>query len=498
VEDIRKALAVSIGSRGFAALLGLVALPLYLQFLGVEAYGVIGLFASLQVLVAFMDLGLGLTLTRELAAVGRARHELERGRVVAISFELAYLGLAALIAGMFAAAAPVVALRWVNLEALTAQEVSLSLQLGGVSLACQWPANLYAAGLAGLHRQTALAVSSSALACVRIALGLSALWFVPTLESFFTAQVAASLLQSAVLRVQLWRALALPGHRPKPAMEVLRQSRGFAGSMMIITITSIVLTQMDKLILSHLLQLPDFGVYAVASSLASGLYILITPVFLVVYPRLSAAWSSGDLGELSRLYHASSQFMAMVVLPLALVMVWFPSQSLFVLTGNQALSDQGAAILAFLAMGSALNGLMNMPYALQLASGWTALTIRTNLLAVAVLAPLTWWFAARYGAVGGSFAWLALNLGYFLLTPLLMHQRLLAGEKLRWYAEGIFLAAGPCVLVVALAWVLHQPVASRAGTCAQLALYWLLATAVTLACLPRVRGQARALLAAYR
>ncbi len=64
MEGIRRALVISILSRGWAAALTLLAVPLYLRFIGVEAYGVVGLFTSFSILVGFLDLGLGATLTR--------------------------------------------------------------------------------------------------------------------------------------------------------------------------------------------------------------------------------------------------------------------------------------------------------------------------------------------------------------------------------------------------------------------------------------------------
>jgi O-antigen/teichoic acid export membrane protein len=490
MEDVRKALAVSIGSRGFGAVLGLAALPLYVRLLGIEAYGVVGLFASLQVLVAFLDFGLAATLTRELAAAGRDRERLANGRDVARTFELAYALVAVLIGILLAAVAGPVASHWVNLEGLTAEEVRRALVLAGAALACQWPVSLYGAGLAGLHLQTPLAVSSSLFATVRVSLSLAALWHSPTLDSFFLAQIASALLQTGVTRAQMWRGLALAGHRPAPGMALLLRTRSFAGGMTAITITSILLVQMDKVILSYLLRLPDFGVYVVASSLATGLYVLISPVFSVVYPRLSALWGAGDVAGATGFYHASSQAMAALVLPLAVVMACFPAQALFVLTGDPVLSREGAWVLTFLVAGSALNGLMNVPYALQLASGWTSLSVWINAGAIAVLAPATWFCAQRWGAAGGAAAWAALNLGYLALTPHLLHRRLIPREKWLWYLQDVLVpAAASLSAVLLLLRAMEGATGSRWLAALQLAGVWLVAAVATVLVLGAARRE---------
>lgn len=65
LADMRRALGVSLASRIWGAGLGILAVPIYVRILGIESYGLIGLFASLQVLISFLDFGLGTTMVRE-------------------------------------------------------------------------------------------------------------------------------------------------------------------------------------------------------------------------------------------------------------------------------------------------------------------------------------------------------------------------------------------------------------------------------------------------
>ena len=50
--------------------------------------------------------------------------------------------------------------------------------------------------------------------------------------------------------------------------------------------------------------------------------------------------------------------------------------------------------MAALAVGNFLNGLVYVPYQLQLAHGWTGLTLRINVFAVALLVPTILWVCA--------------------------------------------------------------------------------------------------------
>ena len=420
VKGIRRALVISILSRGWAAALALLAVPVYLRLIGVEAYGVVGLFTSFSILVGFLDLGLGATLTRELAKLSARAGTLADGRDVVRTFELAYALIALLIGLLVILCSVPVAQHWVQAQTLDRSEIAYALALAGVALACQWPTNLYSAGLAGVHRQAQVGIATMAFATFRVAFTLAAVWWKPSLESFFYAQIASMLLQTSGMRWLLWRALVLVGHQPQPRMSIVRSSFHFAGGMTGITITTIILTQTDKLILSKVLNLGDFGIYVVAGTLATGLYMLISPMFSVMYPRFSSLVHAGDTHKLIDLFHTSSQVMAVLVIPVAIVVAVFAHQALYLWTGDIHLSQQGAGILGFLILGNALNGLMNIPYAIQIAFGWTSLPFWLNVIYITTLVPAILWATINYGAVGAAAVWLLLNLLCLLIVPQLI------------------------------------------------------------------------------
>ncbi|MBM3389951.1 MAG: hypothetical protein FJY26_10675 [Betaproteobacteria bacterium] len=489
VERIRRALVISIFSRGWAAALALLAVPLYLRFIGVEAYGVVGLFASFSILVGFLDLGLGATLTRELAKVSAKTGTLADGRDVARTFELAYAFIALLIGLLIIICSVPVAQHWVQAQALDRSEIATALALAGVALACQWPTNLYSAGLAGVHRQVQSGIATMAFATFRVALTLVAVWWKPSLESFFYAQIASMLLQTLGMRWLLWSALVLAGHQPQLRMSIVRSCFTFAGGMTGITITSIILTQTDKVILSNALSLADFGIYVVAGTLATGLYMLISPMFSVMYPRFSSLVNAGDTSKLIDLYHTSSQAMAALVIPTALVIAVFAHEVLYVWTGDAGLGQQGAWILALLVIGNACNGLMNMPYVLQLASGRTKLSFWVNVGAITVLVPVIWWAALSFGAIGGAAVWAFLNLSVITVTPQIMHRKLLYSEKYKWYVESVVIPISFCVAFFLVLRQISLEMSSRFLLGLILLAYWFFASALVILLLPRIRNK---------
>lgn len=90
-------------------------------------------------------------------------------------------------------------------------------------------------------------------------------------------------------------------------------------------------------------------------------------------------------------------------------------------------------------LGNLLNGLMAIPYHAQLAHGWTKLTIRINMIAIAIIVPAILWVTPRFGAEGTAWVWVSLNAGYVLIGVYFMYRRILVTEKWRWYIKDVLI-----------------------------------------------------------
>ncbi len=487
MELIGQSLGYSILAKGWGGLIALLAVPFYAKIIGIEAYGIVGLFTSFSILIGFLDFGLGTTLARELARVPAKKINLAESRDFLRTFEIVYLLVAFLIVVLVTLSSTPIAYHWVQHQELKQSEIVNALSLAGVCLACQWPTNLYTSGLIGIQKQIPLAIATIFFSTIRVLITLAFIWLEPSLQSFFLGQILSALIQTFAIRSLLWRNLAQTCHKPKFNFEIIKSTLRFAGGMTGITITSVILTQLDKAILSKTLSLSDFGLYALIGSLATGLYMLISPVFSVMFPRFSSLVHQGDYVKLAHLYQTSSQFMALLIFPVVFLFSVFAQHVLYVWTGNEDLALNGAWILAMLMIGNGCNGVMNMPYALQLAFGRTKLAFLVNLGTIIMLVPIIWWAAVHYGAVGGATVWALLNVTVILLIPNFIHLSLLPEEKRRWYRIAVML---PLIVNACAFYLLHQmPIssASRINLALVLCIYWALTTIATLFFLPNLR-----------
>jgi O-antigen/teichoic acid export membrane protein len=164
-----------------------------------------------------------------------------------------------------------------------------------------------------------------------------------------------------------------------------------------------------------------------------------------MFPRFSAL-AAGTQDALKDLYYRCTQLMAVLILPLAAVLALFSTEILQLWTRNAEVARNAGPIMALLVVGSALNGLMTLPYALQLAHGWTSIGLRIAVFLLIISVPAVWLMAKYYGAVGAAFVWPGLNGIYMLVGVPLTHRRLLKGGAWRWLGE-VSLPLVPILLI---------------------------------------------------
>ncbi len=438
MAQLRKNILANFAGQGWAAAMQIIFIPLYVKFLGIEAYGLIGFYAMLQGVLQILDFGLTPTLTRELARFSAFPEKTNESRDFVRTLEIVYWTIGILIGIIMYSGAPFIAHHWINAESLDSHTVEKSVKLIAIVAATQWPLSFYQGGLMGLQRLVLLntiKIGNSTLFGVGAIVVLA--FVSPDIITFFTWQAMISAIQLAVVTVCLWKSLPSSDARPRFDKSVFRNIRSFATGMMGIMVSGIVVTQVDKLILSRLLPLRVFGYYMLAYVVSNGLNLAILPVFNALFPRYSALAATENQAELSRLYHLGSQFAASLLLPLAAVLAFFSYDILLLWTRDPETARSTSTIVTFLVVGTALNGLMYPITALQLANGWTSIGLGINLVFMALIIPGIIVMANLYGAVGAASVWAALNVLYVTVDVPLTHRRLLKGETLRWYTQDV-------------------------------------------------------------
>lgn len=443
---LRRNLLAGLANSIWSALVSLAVVPFYLKYLGVEAYGLIGFYVTTQALLQLLDMGMAPTINREVARCSAMGNIKEAGKLLH-TLAVIYWGMAAAIALLILILAPLIADYWLQSRQLSQQSVSHAVMLMGLVVACRWPISLYQGALIGAQRLTVSSAISMTMVMIGSLGAIAVLAFIsPTIEAFFIWQACLGLAYAVVMRTATWRVI---GGRKENNFDIERVKSvwRFTAGMSGIGLTALVFTQLDKVILSKMLGLEEFGHYMLATVVVSGLYVLISPLFNVMYPRFSALVVTGEIEKLTDLYRLGTQMLATVLFPVTMVLVIFAEDLVHVWTGNPGIASSVAPVISLLVIGSALNGVMYFPYAIQLAYGVTWIPLTINMVLMCFLVPLIIYLAQQYGAEGGALAWLIAETVYVLLGPWLTHRHILKGLALKWLLQDVGRALVISVLV---------------------------------------------------
>src|SRR5659263_132861 len=183
----------NLAGSGWTALVGLACTPLYIRFMAMEAYGLIGFYFMLQGVIQILDLGLSPTMNREMARYSVLPGKAGEARDFVRTLEVGYWTIGVLIGCAVWYGAPYIATHWIKAGNITPLEVHRAIIIMGILTALQWPLSFYQSGLFGLHRQVLLNGITISTATLSGGGALLVLWLVsPTVSAFFTWQMASA------------------------------------------------------------------------------------------------------------------------------------------------------------------------------------------------------------------------------------------------------------------------------------------------------------------
>jgi O-antigen/teichoic acid export membrane protein len=444
-------LIANYAGKVWTGIIGLVFVPLYIKFLGIEAYGLIGIYLSLMALLYVLDMGLSATLSRELARLSVLRGAGQEARNLVRTMEVIYWGTGIVIGAGIFLVAPLLTRYWVNIQGPSVSTVEKALKIMGFVAALEWPVALYSGGLMGLQRQVRLNGVRAAMATVQAVGAVLVLWLIsPTITAYFEWQILISALQTILLAHSLWSVLPDKEAKSMFRRDLLRKNWRFAAGMTGISVVVTVLTQLDKIILSKMLTLKMFGYYILAFSVAGALTYLVNPIYSALFPRFSQIILEDSYGDLSSAYHKGCQLLSLVVLPPAVTLIFFSKEILMLWIGTQETVINTYSLLSLISIGTTLNCIMTLPYAMQLAYGWTKLSFYKNVIACMVLIPALFLMISKYGGKGAAIVWIILNAAYFLIEIPVMHKRILKYDISQWYIWDVGLPALIIIFMVVI------------------------------------------------
>ena len=117
--------------------------PLYIRYLGIEAYGLIGIFAMLQGWLWLLDMGMTPALNREMARFSGDAKEAQSLRNLLRSIEITAVCIAVVAAVGIWLASNWLATGWLSAEKLPVSVVAQAFSIMGVVIGLRFVENIY-------------------------------------------------------------------------------------------------------------------------------------------------------------------------------------------------------------------------------------------------------------------------------------------------------------------------------------------------------------------
>ena len=428
-------------SQGYTILIGIAITPLYLQYLGAEAYGLVGFFALMQAWLNLLDLGLSPTLGRQVAYARGQKNGFEFFKRLLKSFELIFIVLALVIIAGIYLASDWVAQVWIKADTLDLSTLIYCIGLMGVMIGFRWFTALYRSGINGMEDQVWLSAANIVLISFKFIGALILLAFITKdVRHFFEYQLVIGVLEVLLFMWRFYRQLPTTENAPVLFAFDWQAIKSVAPFALGITYTAgiwILITQTDKLILSGILSLAEFGYFSLVALVAGGITALSGPISQAIMPRMTLLLSQGKQDEMLSIYRQASQIVAVISLSVSLMIGLYAEPLIYAWTGNKEAAAWGYKVLIWFALGNGVLAINAFQYYLQSAFGQLRLHVIGSSISALIQVPIIYYAAVNYAAEGAGIAWFSFRLVWFLWWTPIVHRRFVPGFHLSWILKDI-------------------------------------------------------------
>lgn len=390
--------------------------PLYIHYLGVENYAVIGLYSLILALISFADAGMSSAVTKEFSFEGnKIYYKLN----ILKKLEVLYGGVLVIIFFIILASSSFITKKWLSTDSINFNDLRNYIILIGLGCSIQMIATLYSGAMFGLGKQVEAnfyqivwTTCKSLLVILLFALINSSLYI------FFIWQIICNIFYILLLRIHVMRSLSYrdiitpPNFERKIPNHVLK----YIGGMTLVAMISAISSQIDKLIVSYYYSLEIFGYYNVVSVLSQIPVFIAIPLASFMFPLLVKYKEDKLIFESIAKKFIFSLYL--IIIPAAILLMFYSIEFLDVWTKlNFSGRENTFKILSQSLIGGSLFLAMQFPfYYILLANGKTKYTIIQGFFQLIIGVPLLLYFSSNYGIQYIGFSWLAINFLGFLFV----------------------------------------------------------------------------------
>ncbi len=421
-------------------IIGIVMVPFYLQYLGAEAYGLVGFFALMQSWMVLLDIGLSPTLSREVSKVRAINSyvKLVDFKYLLHSLEFIFICFALIISLGIFISSNWISVNWLNVKSLDLSTVAYSISLMGFMIGLRFLSSLYRSGIAGAEEQVWLNVANILIVTLKFVGVILILHFISSdVKYFFEYQMIIAVLEFFIFSIKFYKIMDIGRFRFYFSLKAVRPILPFALGIAYTGGIWILLTQLDKLLLSGILPLAEYGYFALVGMVANAVLLVSAPISKAILPRMTSLHAQKKDEEMIKIYKKSTQLVAITIFPVVGVIGVYSYELLYSWTGNIEASLWGKDILFWYIMGNGILAIAAFQYYLQFAHGKLKMHVQYNTISALISIPLVIWSAYTYGAIGVAVVWFIFRLISFVVWVPIVHHKFAPGIHRNWILKDI-------------------------------------------------------------
>jgi len=447
---LTKNVIYNTAGQGVVLVLSFFAVRFIFRRLGDDVFGIIFFNVVLtSVLTSALELGVLSTIVREVS--GHFEHEPKYIRDLVRTASVLYWTAGLLLVAVIWLTAPWLVTHWINLTTLDPGTAATTLRILSGAALVALPKGLYTSIFRGRQLMALNNVIDVVAAAVQQG-GTLVLLLVGGHVYVVAAWISTSALLSVVAYILVaarlfgWEALM-----PSFSMEVIRRNFAFTSRTMVTSVLSLVHVQAAQVIVSKLLPIATFGLYGFATSTVNRATIVTGAVAQAALPSLSNLHRSGDRGALLIQYRKLQDALCYGTVPLFTGVI-FAALPVYRYVFNPASAWLLMIPTAWLCLGYYMSATVVIPYMLSLAVGRPDIMMKTTVLALLFVLPVTAALIYWFGLPGAGFSWVFYHSFVYVYMIRRICNECLEMPATGWY--GHVAKAAACALgTYGLAWV---------------------------------------------
>lgn len=420
-------------SQFYIGFIGIILIPVYINLMGKESYGLVGFFITIQSLFVILDFGLSSTAIKQVSLYRGGNLSVINYRNIVRSIEQLFLLVALFVAIVFYFSSNYLANSWFSFSILEEQQVKDSLALIGLLASMRWLYSFYRGVVNGYEKILFLSWFGSLMATLKYVVVILALVYIDNgPETFFEFQILVSIVELFTIIIVAYK--LLPKANVSWCLENFKHLSlvaKFATQVGLIGVLWVLISQSDKFLLSNWLPLDEYGIYMMLVLGASVVTYFNSGMYNVLLPRISVLYTECRFEEVRSIYFLYTRIILLVVSPIVATIFVF-SDSVLWLWSHKSYEKDIYDTFSLLVLGNLFVPLLAFPYLLQYANSDFKVALSTNTFVVFITPFSLYFMFNSYGTVGVGVSWLSLMFISVLLSTYFVHRKYLNEDKWYW------------------------------------------------------------------